>query len=67
MHLDGFEGAGKKVERTTVAVTLMDDGGKRVQAWELVEAFPVRWEGPQLAADANAVASGVCGSGDQMS
>ncbi len=53
---DGFEGAGKKVERTTVAVTLMDHGGKRVQAWELVEAFPVRWEGPQLAADANAPA-----------
>ena len=53
---DGFEGAGKKVERTTVAVTLVDEGGRRVQAWELVEAFPVRWEGPQLAADANAVA-----------
>jgi len=53
---DGFEGAGKKVERTTVAVTLVDGVGKRVQAWELVEAFPVRWEGPQLAADANAVA-----------
>src|SRR2546427_8678200 len=27
-----FEGAGKKVEPTTVAVTLVDQGGNRVQA-----------------------------------
>jgi len=53
---DGFEGAGHKLERTTAAVTLIDHGGKRVHAWELLEAFPVRWEGPRLAADANEVA-----------
>lgn len=53
---DGFEGAGQKLERTTCAVTLVDGEGSRVQAWELLEAFPVRWEGPVLAADKNEAA-----------
>lgn len=53
---DGFEGAGRKVERTTAAVTLLKHGGERVQSWELLDAFPVRWEGPRLAADSNEVA-----------
>jgi phage tail-like protein len=53
---DGFEGAGQKLERTTAAVTLVNHSGQRVQAWELVEAFPVRWEGPRLAADLDEMA-----------
>src|SRR5256714_11379874 len=51
---DGFEGAGKKVGRTTVAVTLIDDGGGRGQGRGALGSLPVRWGGPQPAARDNA-------------
>ncbi|HYH51111.1 MAG TPA: phage tail protein [Acidimicrobiia bacterium] len=53
---DGFEGAGRKVEKTTAAITLVDETCNRVQGWSFTGAFPVRWEGPSLQAGSNEAA-----------
>jgi phage tail-like protein len=53
---DGFEGAGRKLEPTTAAITLVDENAKRTQGWSFTGAFPVRWQGPTLAAGSNEVA-----------
>jgi phage tail-like protein len=44
----GFEGAGNKLTRSTAAVTVMGADKKRIRAWEIEGAFPVRWSGPRL-------------------
>lgn len=54
---DGFAGQGSKVERKSAAVTLVDDKGTRLRAWELDGAFPVRWRGPNFAATSNDLAA----------
>jgi phage tail-like protein len=53
---DGFEGAGRKLEPTTAAITLVDENAKRMQGWSFTGAFPVRWQGPTLAAGSNEAA-----------
>jgi phage tail-like protein len=50
---EGFEGAGRKLEMTTAAITLVDEHANRMQGWSFTGAFPVRWEGPSLAAGSN--------------
>jgi phage tail-like protein len=50
---DGFEGAGRKLEKTTAAITLVDEAYNRIQGWSFTGAFPVRWEGPSLTAGSN--------------
>jgi phage tail-like protein len=50
---DGYEGAGRKLEQTTAAITLVDEHATRVQGWSFTGAFPVRWQGPSLAAGSN--------------
>lgn len=54
---DGFAGQGSKVERKSAAVTLVDDKGTRLRAWELDGAFPVRWRGPSFAATSTDLAA----------
>lgn len=54
---DGFAGQGSKVERKSAAVTLVDDKGDRLRAWELDGAFPVRWRGPTFAATSTELAA----------
>ena len=54
---DGFAGQGSKVERKSAAVTLVDDKGGRLRAWELDGAFPVRWRGPTFAASSTDLAA----------
>jgi phage tail-like protein len=41
-----------KVTRTTAAVTMLSSTGKRLRAWNLKDAIPVRWSGPTFAATA---------------
>ena len=48
---DGFAKTGNRLRRSTGAITVFDDEDKRVRSWELVDAFPVRWQGPTLAAN----------------
>ncbi|GAB3023362.1 phage tail protein [Natronobiforma cellulositropha] len=38
-----------------VMVTLLDKLGQEVWAWEFIDAYPVRWEGPQLRSDGGGV------------
>lgn len=45
---DGFAKAGEKLTRKTLAVTMLDDEGKPRRCWEVIEAFPVRWKGPDF-------------------
>jgi phage tail-like protein len=45
----GFEAEGNKLERSTMAVTLMSASGKRLRSWNFEGAFPVKWTGPSFA------------------
>jgi len=47
-----FASAGNKLTRSTAAITLIGPAGTRLRAWNFVEAFPVKWKGPDFAADA---------------
>lgn len=47
---DTFSRNGNKLTRKSGAVTLLSQDGKRLRAWELAEAFPVRWSGPSFSA-----------------
>jgi phage tail-like protein len=53
---EGFEGNDRKLERTTAAITLIDYHLIPVKRWFLEGAFPVRWEGPSLAAGSSSAA-----------
>lgn len=44
---DGFV-KDRKVVRETVAVTLLSSSGKRLRGWNLFDAMPVKWTGPDL-------------------
>ena len=52
-----FAGSGNKLSRSTAAITLMSADGTRLRAWEFVDAFPVKWSGPEFAADATSAAT----------
>jgi phage tail-like protein len=47
---DGFAKGGNRFARSTGAITVLNDQDRRMRSWELVGAFPVRWQGPTLAA-----------------
>jgi phage tail-like protein len=53
---DGFADAGNKIEPMHGAVTLLDSRGEPVRRWNFVEAYPVKWTGPKLAASSRDVA-----------
>jgi phage tail-like protein len=53
---EGFSGAGNKIEFHTGAVELRDSSGSTVRKWSFVDAYPVKWTGPKLAASSNDVA-----------
>jgi len=46
-----FASSGNKLTRATAAITLIGPTGKRLRAWNFVDAFPVKWTGPSFAAD----------------
>jgi phage tail-like protein len=52
-----FASAGNKLTRSTAAITLLGPAGKRLRAWEFVDAFPVKWKGPEFAADSTSDAA----------
>lgn len=45
-----------KFKRKDGAIVLMDATGKDKWRWDFFEAYPVKWTGPDLKADSNAVA-----------
>lgn len=52
-HQDVIRGL---VERRTVFVILRDGSGIEKWIWSFVDAYPVKWIGPDLKADSNAIA-----------
>ena len=54
---DGYAGKGNKLERRTGAITLLALDGTRLRAWNVVDAFAVRWTGPSFDASATGTAT----------
>lgn len=46
-----FAASGNKLVRSTAAITLLGPKGARLRAWEFIGAFPVKWTGPDFAAE----------------
>jgi phage tail-like protein len=44
-------------ERTTVTITMLNEYGERLRTWQFVNAFPVKWEGPDFDAAQNTLAT----------
>lgn len=51
-----FSSMSGKIERKPVTIILLDAQQKPVLTWDVRDAFPVKWTGPQLKADANTIA-----------
>ena len=51
-----IETMSEKFSRKTVTVTLLDSKQQPVLIWDLAEAYPVKWGGPALKSDTNAIA-----------
>jgi phage tail-like protein len=47
----GYAGKGSKVTRSTAAITAISSTGGRLRAWSIVDAYPVKWRGPEFAAE----------------
>lgn len=45
-----------KIERRNVSVVMYDVKGEVVQRWNFVQAYPVKWTGPEFSADGTAAA-----------
>lgn len=45
-----------KINRKNVTVVLMDAAGNERRRWNFKGAYPVKWTGPELKADSNAIA-----------
>lgn len=43
-------------ERKNGRIILLDSTGQQEQAWEFIDGYPVRWEGPKFSADGGDVA-----------
>jgi phage tail-like protein len=54
---DGLAEQGNKIERHHGSVALLDASGKPVRRWSFVDAYPVKWTGPKLAASARDLAT----------
>jgi phage tail-like protein len=50
---EGFSGASNKLTRSTASIVLLSSSGKRLRAWEIEGAFPIKWSGPQFATDSD--------------
>jgi len=46
----------RQVARRDFAIILRDEAGKDVRRWNLIRAFPVKWMGPDLKANASEIA-----------
>ncbi len=44
------------IERKTVWVVILDQQGNEAVRWSFKQAWPIRWQGPELKADSNTVA-----------
>jgi phage tail-like protein len=49
----GFASNNNKLSRTSGAITVVGSNGSRLRAWQLLDAFPVRWQGPRFTSGGN--------------
>jgi phage tail-like protein len=50
---EGFASSGNKVKRSTAAIvarSYAEGGGRKLRTWNLVDAFPIEWKGPEFKA-----------------
>lgn len=52
----GAAGRSGQITRTTAAITLLSPRGSRLRKWNVVDAFPVRWTGPNFSTSSSEVA-----------
>lgn len=45
-----------KMQRKNISVIMYDTTGKEIVRWNFLNAFPVKWSGPQLSADGKSIA-----------
>ena len=50
------QGLDGKVLRTTMSITLLDESRQPVLRWNIRQAWPCKWEGPELNAKGNDIA-----------
>ena len=48
--------SGNPLAKQNVSIILYDEAHRQGMRWELLDAFPVKWEGPALMVDGNTVA-----------
>lgn len=47
---------GKKIERRNLSIVMYDTAGREIVRWNFINAYPVKWIGPQFTANGTAVA-----------
>ena len=52
-----FQKTHREAERTTITITMLNEYGDRLRSWQFVNAFPVKWEGPDFDAAQNTLAT----------
>ena len=50
------EGMKETYSRKSVTITLLDVAHNEVMVWSMIDAWPIKWTGPQLKSDANTIA-----------
>lgn len=51
-----FAAESRKGQRRTVSIVLLNTDGSEIQRWDLLNGWPVKWEGPEFDASADNVA-----------
>jgi phage tail-like protein len=51
-----IEAIGKTVSRKSITITLLDASRKSLMVWNIKDAYPIKWAGPQLNTTQNAIA-----------
>ncbi len=48
---DGFAKESNALDRKTGAIVVVDNTGKPLRSWNLIDVFPVKWTGPSFSTD----------------
>lgn len=51
-----IEAIGKTVSRKSITITLLDAKRKSLMVWNIKDAYPIKWAGPQLNTTQNTIA-----------
>ena len=51
-----FQKSNTQADRTGIRLTMLDQNGTRIRTWSFVNAFPVKWTGPNCNASQNTLA-----------